>query len=214
MRILVAILTAVLVVLYPLAIWLGLTYLSARSVGLWVLALLVPMALYRFRKAKREDALAVLRVPAVVAAVVGLGAALDDPRLVLATPVVINLGLLATFGASLRGVPMAERFARLQLGDDISEAQKRHCRQATWAWVIFFAANASVAAALVLHGDVQAWAAYNGGVAYALMGLMFAGELLVRKYRFREYGDGLHDRLISRIFPPVPSRDGGNDECP
>lgn len=212
MRILVAILTAVMVVLYPVGIWLGLTYFSARSVGLWVLALLVPMALYRFRKAKREDALAVLRVPAVVGAVVGVGTLLDDQRFVLLTPVVINVGLLLTFAVSLRGVPMAERFARLQLGDDMSEGQIRHCRQATWAWVLFFAANASVAGALVLYGDVQAWAAYNGGVAYALMGLMFAGELLVRKYRFREYGDGLHDRLLSRLFPPRPNE--GSDACP
>lgn len=203
MKVLVAILTAVLAVLYPLAIWLGLTYLSARSVGLWVLALLVPMALYRFRHAKREDVWAVLRIPLVVAAVVGLGVLLDDERFVLAMPVVINAGLLLTFATSLREVPIAERFARMEArGEELSESQLRHCRQATWAWVIFFALNASVAAGLALFADVQVWAAYNGGIAYALMGMMFAGEYLLRKYRFREYGSGLHDRLLARLFPP------------
>ncbi len=202
MKILVSILTAVLLVLYPLAIWAGLTYLSARSVGLWVLALLVPMAAYRFRHAKREDLWAVLRVPLVVAAVVGLGAALDDERFVLATPVVINVGLLLTFLASLRGTPMIERFARMQQPDGLSAPQVAHCRQVTWAWVVFFGLNATVAAALALAGDVGAWAAYNGGVAYGLMGAMFAAEYLLRKYRFREYGDGLHDRLLARLLPP------------
>ena len=49
---------------------------------------------------------------------------------------------------------------------------------------------------------VGAWAMYNGGIAYALMGMMFVGEYLLRQYRFRKYGGGLHDRLLSRIFPP------------
>jgi hypothetical protein len=31
---------------------------------------------------------------------------------------------------------------------------------------------------------------------------MFAAEFLLRRYRFRRYGAGLHDRLLSRIFPP------------
>jgi uncharacterized membrane protein len=204
-KVLLGVLTAVLVVLYPVAIWLGLTYLSARTVGLWILAVLVPVTVYRFRRAARADVAAVLRIPLVIGAVVGLGAWLDDPRFVLATPVCINLGLLLTFGASLRGTPMIERFARMQQPDGLSPAQAAHCRQMTWAWVGFFALNAATAAALAALGDVTAWAAYNGGIAYALMGLMFAAEYLLRKYRFREYGEGLHDRLLARVLPPRPA---------
>ncbi|MEQ9074581.1 MAG: hypothetical protein RLP09_12055 [Sandaracinaceae bacterium] len=193
--------TTTLVMLYPLAIWFGLTHFSARTVGLWILALLVPTALYRFRKARREDVLAVLRVPIVVALVVGLGVLTDDARFVLAMPVLINAVLLVTFAGSLRGVPMIERFARMQ-EPELSEAQRAHCRQVTWAWIFFFFLNGLCAALLALFASRFWWAAYNGGVAYGLMGAMFAGEYVLRQFRFRKYGEGLHDRLLARLFPP------------
>ena len=95
------------------------------------------------------------------------------------------------------------RFARMQEKDGLSDAQVAHCRQVTWVWVGFFALNASIAAVLASNEAwVSAWATYNGGIAYALMGVLFAGEYVVRQYRFRRYGDGLHDRLLRRIFPP------------
>lgn len=203
MKILVGVLTTVLVVLYPVAIWYGLTHASARVVSLWTLALLVPGVLYRFRAARREDLFALLRIPLVVALVIGLGALFDDRRFVQATPVLISLVLMVTFATSLRGTSFVERFARMQSGEELSEAQVRHCRQVTWAWVVFFCLNALVAAVLSSTDEwLAAWAAYTGGIAYALMGTMFVGEYVLRQYRFRMYGGGLHDRLLSRIFPP------------
>ncbi|MGE0790144.1 MAG: hypothetical protein AB7S26_31005 [Sandaracinaceae bacterium] len=210
---LIAVATGIVFVLYPVAIWAGLTYLSARSVGLWVLALLVPMTLARFRHAKREDILAVLRIPLVIAAAAGLTAALDDARYVFAMPVVINVALLATFGLSLRGTPIIERFARMQEKGELSEDKRRHCRQVTWAWALFFALNASVAAMLAWISDPFWWAAYNGGIAYGLMGLMFAGEYILRKARFREYGGGIHDKLLSKLFPSEQGPAEESDAC-
>jgi len=35
-----------------------------------------------------------------------------------------------------------------------------------------------------------------------LIGTLGALEYVYRKYRFREYGAGLHDRLLARLFPP------------
>jgi len=203
MKVLVGVLTSILVVLYPLGVWFGLSHFSAREVSLWILALVVPSLIYRLRGAKREDVWAVLRIPLVVIAVVSLGAALDDQRFVLAMPVLINIGLLITFQASLRGVPMIERVARIHAKEELDEARVAHCRQATWLWIGFFAFNATVAAVLGWNpAYTEAWATYNGGIAYALMGLVFASEFTVRRYRFRLYGDGLYDRLLRRIFPP------------
>ena len=203
MKVVVGALTTLLVVLYPVGIWFGLTHFSARTVSLWILAILVPTALFRFRKARREDVWAVLRIPLVIALTVGAGALFDDRRFVLATPVLINAALLLTFAASLRGVPIIERFARMQLGDDLSEAHRAHWRQVTWAWIVFFGLNAAIAAALASQPAwIDAWAAYNGGIAYGVMGVMFAAEYVLRQYRFREYGEGVADRLLRRIFPP------------
>lgn len=208
MKVLLGIVTSVLVMLYPVAIWFALTHLSARSVSLLVLGVLVPTTAIRFRRAAREDLVAVLRVPLVILACLLLGAVLDDPRFVLVIPVLINMALLITFGSSLRGTPMVERFARVQKKEALTEGEIRHCRQVTVAWCVFFVANASVAGLLALYGSEFWWAAYNGGIAYGLMGLMFAGEYVLRQARFRDYGTGLHDRLLSRLFPPRGVEEG------
>jgi uncharacterized membrane protein len=210
-KVLAAIATAVLVVLYPVAIWIGLTHSSARVVSLWVLALMVPGLLVRFRRASRADLWAVTRVPLAILAIVVLGVIFDDARFVLAMPVLINAALLATFGSTLFGEhTMIERFARLQEArraktaspPPMSLAQVAHCRQATWAWTLFFLLNAAVAGALALAAPLFWWAAYSGGIAYGLMGLLFVAEYVVRQYRFRQYGRGLADRLLARVFPP------------
>lgn len=205
MKILVGVLTTILVVLYPIAIWFGLTHLSARTVSLWMLAAVVPGAILRFRRSRREDLLALLRIPLAIFVVLGLGALLDDGRFVLATPVLINLALFATFAVSMRSTPMIERFARMHEPGEFSRGQAAHCRQVTVAWVVFFLANASIAALLALSERADLWALYNGGIAYVLMGMLFVGEYVLRQYRFRKYGSGLRDRLLSRIFPPPVS---------
>lgn len=191
----------VLAVVYPLAVWWSLTHLSPRVVGLVALAIVVPLMALRFRNAVRENLVAVLRVPLVVLAVLLLGVITDDARFVLFMPVLINGALLVTFASSLRTVPMIERFARMQ-DPRLTPDKQRHCRQVTWAWVVFFVLNAATAAALALFAPLAWWATYNGGIAYALMGSMFAGEYVLRKARFREYGRGPQDWLLAKVFPP------------
>lgn len=210
MKVLGAVVTAILVVLYPVAIWIGLTHLSARAVSLFVVAAVVPTLVLRFRRASKADLFAALRVPLAILSVVALGVIFDDRRFVLAMPVLINASLLVTFAASLFGeTTIVERFARMhearargEAAAELSPGQIAHCRQVTWAWCVFFLANGAVAAALALAAPLATWAAYTGGVAYALMGLMFAAERVVRAHRFRRYGSGLHERLLARIFPP------------
>ena len=102
--------------------------------------------------------------------------------------------------------PIVERFARMQdphlaAGPD-GPAKQRHCRQVTQAWCVFFVLNGLVAGVLAFAAPTRVWAIYSGGVAYALMGAMFAGEYVLRKARFREYGRGPQDWLLRRVFPP------------
>jgi uncharacterized membrane protein len=203
----------VLTLAYPVAVFFALTHLSARTVGLLGLCVAIPFFALKYRNADREHLFAVLRVPLVVVALLLASALLDDARFVLALPVLISAALLVTFGGSLRGeMPIVERFARMKRGaqdssttsaahpdgvgaggpggprttrrKDLSDAQIRHCRQATIAWCVFFAINGVVAGALAVAEMTVAWAVYTGGIAYGLMGLMFAGEYAVRVYRF------------------------------
>ncbi len=200
MRVLGAALNVILAVAYPIAIWVALTRWSARQTGLLILALVVPALVLRYWRADREHLLAVLRVPLVVLGVLLLAVFTDQERFFFLIPVLINLGLFAAFASSLRGVPLIERFARMQ-EPDLSEPKQRHCRQMTVAWCVFFVANATVAAGLSM-APMAWWAAYNGGIAYVLIGLMFVGEYVLRRYRFRDYGSGVFDRILARFLPP------------
>jgi uncharacterized membrane protein len=204
MSIVVNVINAVLVVLYPVAVWLGLSYLGARAVSFVVLALLVPTLALRLRKADRATFWTVVRVPIAILVLVVLGATTDDPRFVLAMPVLVNTVLLFTFGETLRSgqMPIIERFARMQ-EKELSEAKQAHCRRWTARWCAFFVVNGGTALALGLAAPLSWWATYNGGVAYGLMGLMFAGEYVSRKATFRD-DPPRHplDRAMARVFPP------------
>lgn len=191
----------VLMVMYPIAIYVGLSRFSARTVGLMMLVLLGPGLVNRARKARREDLWAVLPLPLLTIALLSLSAILNDKRFVLALPVLINLVFLLTFGLSLRSVPMVERFARMQDGD-LSPEKVRYCRTVTVVWSVFFACNGTVCAALALFASLKAWTLYTGLIAYVLIGMLGGVEYTVRKYRFRDYSTRLHDRLLARVFPP------------
>jgi uncharacterized membrane protein len=213
-----AVLNGVLIVGYPLAVYLGLTRLRARELSLVLLALLLPGLVRKLLQGAREHArhgepaprehmLRVALVPLSVFALVGLSALLDDARFVLALPSLINLTLFLQFALSLRGVPMIERFARLQ-DPQLGPAQVSYCRSVTKVWCAFFVGNGALSAYLALFATLASWALYTGLIAYLLIGLLGAAEYLVRKARFREYGQGLHDRLIARLFPPALGAEG------
>lgn len=99
-----------------------------------------------------------------------------------AYPVLVNLGLLAVFALSLRRGPSAiERLARLR-HPDLDAKGVAYCATVTKVWCAFFVVNGSLAAAVGWLGDDAQWALYNGLIAYILMGLLFAGEWLIRQW--------------------------------
>lgn len=196
-----AVLNGLLVAGYPIAVYVGLTRFSARGVGLLLALLLAPSIVHKLRRARREDLWAVARLPLTILSLLALATILDDARFVFALPVLINLALLAQFAGSLRGTPLVERFARMQQ-PSLSPAQVVYCRRVTLVWCAFFVLNASISGALALFAPLAAWTLYNGLIAYVLLGLVGGVEYVVRKFRFREYGSGLHDRLLARLFPP------------
>lgn len=191
--------TGVLLLAYPLAVYIGLTRWSTRGVALVLLVLLAPTVVSRLRRADAGTRGTLVAVPLVTAILLSLGAALNAAGFVLVVPVAVNAALLVTFAATLRSSrPMIERFARLQV-PDLREEEVAWCRRWTWIWCGFFAVNGAAAGALALWAPLSWWTAYNGGIAYGLIGLLFAAEYVLRKLRFGRFGTGLHDRLLARL---------------
>ena len=138
-----------------------------------------------------------------IGALAALALVLDDLRFLQQLPVLINGVLLVSFAATLVRPPsMIERYARL-VHDDLTTAERRHCRGVTWVWVGFFAANIVLTELLVLHGSLALWTLWSGGLAYAVIGCLFAGEYVVRKLRFGRLGNGPLDRLFARLGAPA-----------
>lgn len=165
---------AALTVAYPVLIWFGMGKVSPA----WLALLLVVVAGLR--------ALATRQPIWLVAAFGGLllaaSAALGNNALPLKVyPVLVNAVLLAVFAISLRHPPSAiERLARLQ-EPDLPEAAVRYTRRVTQVWCVFFIVNGGIALYTALWASAATWALYNGLIAYVLMGLLFAGEWLIRR---------------------------------
>lgn len=129
-----------------------------------------------------------LRWPLLVAA--GTIAALSLIDAVVAAkayPVAISGILALTFGTSLwQSESLVERIARLQSGTT-DPAARRYCRRVTLMWTVWLVINAMICGSLALVGSLEAWTLWTGLIAYLVMGLLFAGEYMVRRIVLRRH---------------------------
>lgn len=94
--------------------------------------------------------------------------------------------MLVMFGSTLFFPPnMIFRFACLAdksiKGSLIQNRVEKYCRKVCIAWCIFFILNGSASVYTAFFTDDRIWSVYNGGISYALMGLMFIIEYMIRK---------------------------------
>ncbi|EEW0242239.1 hypothetical protein K7B81_RS09740, partial [Escherichia coli] len=57
----------------------------------------------------------------------------------------------------------------------------RYTRHVTQIWCGFFIINGGIALFTALYADMSLWTAWNGMIAYLLMGTLMAGEWLLRR---------------------------------
>jgi uncharacterized membrane protein len=119
-------------------------------------------------------------LPAVAIAFCLVLAVADSEAWLRWYPVLVNGMMLAIFGGSLAaGRPVIEQLARLR-HPALPPEGVRYTRNVTRVWCAFFALNGATAAALAAWAPWSCWLAYNGAVSYGLMGLLIAGEWLLR----------------------------------
>jgi uncharacterized membrane protein len=189
----------IILLTYPIAVYFGLTRWSVPGVAALLLVLVVPLMSWRWSRDSGQLRKVGAALPLGVAALLIMGLLVDDRRFVLAMPVLINAWLFVAFGTTLFGVPMIERLARLQ-SPELSSEQVRYCRRVTQIWVAFFLVNGIITGILALFASTRWWALYTGLLAYMFIGLLGATEFLVRRYLFREFGSGLHDRVLRKLL--------------
>lgn len=168
------VLAGALTLVYPLAIWLGHGKVEPR----WLACLLLLAAATRLPALRLNAGARWSAVAALALAAIAIGANAVLPLKLY--PVLVNGALLAAFGASLLSGPsMVERLARLR-EPDLPPAGVRYTRRVTQAWCAFFLVNGAICLGTALYAPEAVWSLYTGVVAYALMGLMFGTEYLLR----------------------------------
>ncbi|MGX5731637.1 hypothetical protein ACWKWK_14025 [Pseudoxanthomonas beigongshangi] len=159
---------------YPLVVYLALGRFEPR----WLALLLMALALLRALATRQAVWLAAAGGAAILA---GLTTVFNDALPLKLYPALVNAVMLVVFAVSLRFPPtVVERIARL--GEpDLPVHAIAYTRRVTQVWCVFFIFNGALALATALWTTDRIWALYNGGIAYLLMGALFAGEWLVRQ---------------------------------
>ena len=166
-------LLAILALVYPVLVYIGLLHFPPKWVGIAITVLL-----QRKLSADMRNTM----YPAILLAIACAMASvfLNHAGALKLIPVVINLACLIGFASTLRHPPsMIERFARLK-EPQLSDTAVAYTRQVTIVWCAFFLLNCSVSLYTALFTSMATWTLYNGLIAYLLLGLLFAGEYLVR----------------------------------
>lgn len=177
-----------LLVLYPLLVYIGIQQFGPRVLA----AMLLAVALIRLLVAQVTGQALGNSAWLLLAAAIATGLTLATGSLfgLKAYPVLVSAVMLGVFGFSLLHPPsMIERFARLQQ-PDLPDHAVPYTRKVTWVWCGFFVLNGAIASATMFASD-QVWALYNGLLSYVLIGLLLLGEYCVRLRVHKQHNNQL-----------------------
>jgi len=174
-------LTALIILLYPLLIWYAHDKLEPRLLAI-ILMTATTLRLATFKLTQRH------RWMSLCALALGLPALFWDSLLPLKLyPVAINIGMLAVFGVSLLRPPsIIERLARLE-NPDLPSFAVLYTRRVTQVWCAFFAINGLLSFVTAIWASEAVWSLYSGVISYLVMGVLFAGEYVLRFYVRRHH---------------------------
>ena len=173
-------LNALLMVTWPLLVCFTLTHPTWR----WLLPLASVLFLLRLLSLRGRRGEMALLGRWLAAAGIGLSLAsllLRNGQLLLWYPVMVNgLFLLLFAGSLFSHMPLVERIARIR-EPALPPEGVRWTRRVTQVWCLFFIVNGGVALATCLSRNLSWWTWWNGLFSYLLMGLLLAGEWLLRQ---------------------------------
>lgn len=187
---------------YPLLVYGGLHVLPPRFLAL----VLGGALLARELAGSRRGAAPLLLPIALLGGIFALALVFNEGRFFLFVPVLVNGALFVSFARTLSAGPsMVESLARRRFGH-VPDEHLGYCRRVTEIWCAFFVANGALILWLALRAPLAYWTLYTGLIAYVLVGVLFAGEMTYRAWRFRRYQGDVTDALFRRVFPPKPAR--------
>ena len=175
-------LTVLLFTAYPIIIFFGLKVLEPRYVAVSLAVILI----FRWKQDAQRFVSLLSKLNFIILAallvLICITFITNSETLLRVFPAVMNLGMLLLFGLSLVKPPsMIEMFARIRR-PDLPPSAVAYTRKVTRVWCVFFIVNGSIAVYTAFYASQDTWSLYNGLIAYVAMGMLIAGELLVRHY--------------------------------
>lgn len=164
-----------LTLLYPFVVYFGTHYLEPWKIAV-LLVILLGIRLSASVAAKHWSS------PLFLVGILYFGFAVWSDKLLTLRfyPVIANAAVLLLFSWTLYSPPsLVERIARIQ-HPDLPPEGIVYTRRVTQIWCLFFVINGSIALVTALWCSFEIWSLYNGLIAYLLMGILFAGEYIVR----------------------------------
>ncbi len=180
MRQLLTILSAIVLLAYPFAVYYGIDKFGLSIMGI-LLAVLFVLRIFTASKTKLKE----FKQLAITSGLIGitlivLGVLFRSKGWLLFYPVAVNACMLIVFANSLRQPQtIIERLARLQ-EPELPQSGIRYTRKVTQVWCLFFLLN-GLTALYTCFLSMEVWTLYNGLISYILIGALFAIEWVVRQ---------------------------------
>ncbi|NVK22249.1 MAG: hypothetical protein HWD86_07000 [Kangiellaceae bacterium] len=172
---------ALLVVIYPIAVYFGLQKFEAKFIALGLCMLVILRALFSPSFAGIKSKHLIIASTAIGVGIAGFSFLNNTDLGIRLYPVLMSFLFLIVFLLSLFNPPtIIERFARAQ-DPGLSEEGVVYCRKVTLIWCSFFLINICISAYTVFFSSLEIWSLYNGFLSYFLMGILFVGEYIYRK---------------------------------
>lgn len=184
MKALMLLIVAIILLAYPVLVYVGIQYLSPAMFSI----ILVALTLLRLFAIKdRFDAaqifLLLLVIPFSLALLIT-----NSIYLLKLYPAVISFGVAILFAASLKQEEsLIEKMARLS-GKTITPRAKRYTHRLTFIWSVLLMINVLVVLYFAFFAPFAWWTLYCGLISYLIFGGIFAIELLYRRYYIDKYG--------------------------
>lgn len=181
MRQLLTILSALVLLAYPFAVYFGIDRYGLSMVGIVLIAAL-GMRLLSVQRSQLQELKYVAQVSAITGiSLVGFGMLFKQHGWLTFYPVIVNLCMLVVFASSLKQPQtIIERLARLQ-EPDLPPSGVIYTRKVTKVWCLFFIFN-GLFALYTCFQPLEFWTLYNGLISYILAGSLFAIEWVIRQF--------------------------------
>ena len=172
-------LAAISGVIYPALVYYYIDKAPPAFFGLIALGLIGGRIIITGRKAEDRFWLPVL---AIAGATMTMVLFIDSRLAVKIYPILMSLSVASVFALSLRYPPtVIERLARIR-EPNLPLSGITYTRRVTIVWVAFLIANAGISLITALWGTLAQWTLWNGLLSYLAMGMLFAGEWVIRQW--------------------------------